>query len=289
MTYEVLGPGALNYAPCRYGNSRILFRGPQRRLDAPYVAFVGGTETYGKFIKTPFPALVESDLGINCINFGIPSAGVDVFLNDNMLLEVANGAQAVVLQVVGAHNLSNRFYSVHPRRNDRFLNASPLLSSIYPEVDFSEFHFTRHMLNILFQISDARFAVVRDELQSAWSARMKLLLRRMRGKVLLVWFADHAPLEDREMPLDPSECAEPLFITRRMLDDIRPNVWGHVEVAASESALAAGTKGMVFNELETMAAHKMMGPQAHGELAMRLGQCLHELVRQGDGAAYGPE
>ncbi len=55
-----------------------------------------------------------------------------------------------VIQVMGAHNMSNRFYAVHPRRNDRFLRASlGCCKTIYPEVDFTEFNFTRHMLTAL--------------------------------------------------------------------------------------------------------------------------------------------
>jgi hypothetical protein len=274
MTYDVLGAGALNYAPCRYGASRILFRGPQRRLDAPYVAFIGGTETYGKFIKAPFPALVESDLGVNCINFGVANAGVDVFLNDASLLGLANGARATVLQVVGAHNLSNRFYSVHPRRNDRFVSASPLLMSIYPEVDFSEFHFTRHMLNVLYTVSAERFSIVRTEVQLAWTARMKLLLRRMEGRVLLFWFADHAPDQKDDALQDPAQCSDPLFVTRPMLEEVAAQASGLVQVTASEKALSGGTEGMVFSEMEAMAARCLMGPRAHGEAAVHLGQAL---------------
>ncbi|MFT6075960.1 MAG: hypothetical protein ACJAZ1_002892 [Yoonia sp.] len=37
----------------------MLFRGPRKRLDQPYLAFVGGTETYGKYIEEPYLALVE--------------------------------------------------------------------------------------------------------------------------------------------------------------------------------------------------------------------------------------
>ena len=70
MTFPVAAHGALDYFPCRYGRSRVLFRGPKRPLDGPYVAFLGGTETYGRFIETPFPALVEPALGQACINFG---------------------------------------------------------------------------------------------------------------------------------------------------------------------------------------------------------------------------
>lgn len=279
MTYDVLGAGALNYAPCRYGNSRILFRGPQRRLDAPYLAFIGGTETYGKFIKAPFPALVESKIGVNCINFGVANAGVDAFLNEGVLLDAAQGSQVNVLQVVGTQNLSNRYYTVHPRRNDRFVNASTLLTSIYPEVDFSEFHFTRHMLNTLYRTSPERFSVVRGELQEAWMARMRLLLRRMGGNTLLVWFADHAPSDAAaEEKLNPEACSDPLFVTRKMIDDLRGHLSGYIEVTASTDALQAGTKGMVFSEMETPAARKMMGPTAHGEAASQIGAFLEDYL-----------
>lgn len=278
MTYDALGAKALNYAPCRYGSSRILFRGPQRRLDAPYVAFVGGTETYGKFIKAPFPALVESDLGVNCVNFGVANAGIDVFLNDSLILEAANNARATVLQVVGAQNLSNRFYSVHPRRNDRFLTASPLLKAVYPEVDFSEFHFTRHMLNSLYEVSADRFSVVREETQQAWLARMRLLLRRMKGEVVLLWFADRPPGDEVDEAFRPSDCSTPLFITRKMVDDLRAHVSEYVEVTASTEAVSAGTEGMVFSEMEIMAARQLLGPKAHGEAAFALRDALHQRV-----------
>ncbi len=278
MTYDALGAGALNYAPCRYGNSRVLFRGPERRLDVPYVAFVGGTETYGKFIKAPFPALVESDLGVNCVNFGIANAGVDVFLNDSTLLDAANGAEATVLQIVGAHNLSNRLYSVHPRRNDRFLSASPVLKAIYPDVDFSEFHFTRHMLNALYQSSEDRFSVVTAEVRAAWSSRMKLLLRQLKENVILLWFSDHLPVANDNAVAAPDVESDPIFITRAMVEDLRDHAACYVEVCASEAALAAGTQGMVFSEMETVAAGHMLGPKAHGEAAVALGEMLHQIV-----------
>ena len=278
MAYDVRRAGALNYMPCRYGNSRVLFRGPQRRLDAPYISFIGGTETYGKFINAPFPALVESALGINCINFGIANAGVDVILNESFLLEAANGSRATVLQVIGAHNLSNRLYSVHPRRNDRFLQASPLLCSIYPEVDFSEFHFTKHMLSFLNETSPQRFEVVRNEVQEAWTARMKLIIRRIYRPVVLVWFADRLPSDETGMEMSQQRFADPLFVTRSMMHAVNEHTAGYVEVAASATALAAGTQGMCHDSLDETAARSLMGPKAHGEVAVHLGKALHAVI-----------
>ncbi len=278
MTYDAMSAGALDYAPCRYGNSRLLFRGPRRRLDAPYVAFLGGTETYGKFIKAPFPALVESDLGLNCVNFGIPNAGIDAFVNDPTVMDAAQRARVAVLQVIGAQNLSNRFYTVHPRRNDRFLTASPLLRVIYPEVDFAEFHFNRHMLSHLHKVSSERFSIVRAELQKAWSARMDLLTRQIGSRVLLVWFADHAPLRDEPVGPDPARSGDPLFVTREMLDSLAGDQVTLAQVVATPEAISAGTSGMVFSEMEAMAAKKMLGPRAHGELARHIGPLLHDMV-----------
>ncbi|WP_187429097.1 hypothetical protein ROLI_004990 [Roseobacter fucihabitans] len=278
MTYDVLGAGALDYAPCRYGNSKLLFRGPERRIDVPYVAFLGGTETYGKFIKCPYPALVESDLGVNCINFGISNAGIDVMLCDQMLGDAANGAEVTVIQVIGAQNLSNRFYTVHPRRNDRFVSASTLLMSIYPEVDFAEFHFTKHMLSCLLEVSTDRFSAVKAELQMAWSARMKLLMNRISGQKVLLWFSDHPPLEEGPVGVNPSMEKAPLFVTRKMLKDLNSIADGYVEVVATPQALAAGVDGMVFSQMEAMAAAEMLGPKAHGEVALKLGKVLHSMI-----------
>ncbi|MFK7879345.1 DUF6473 family protein [Roseobacter sp.] len=278
MTYDVLGAGALDYAPCRYGNSKLIFRGPERRMDVPYVAFLGGTATYGKFIKCPYPALVESDLGVNCINFGISNAGVDVLLNDLMLAEASNRSEVTVLQIIGAQNLSNRFYTVHPRRNDRFVAASPLLSTIYPEVDFAEFHFTKHMLSCLFQVSKERFSAVRGELQMAWVARMKLLLKRIKGRKVLIWISDHAPLSEEAFVLDPAKAKTPLFVTQEMLDTLMPLANRFVEVVVTPEAIAAGTEGMVFSQMEAMAASEVLGPKAHGEVALKLGKTLHDLL-----------
>lgn len=278
MTYDVLGAGALDYAPCSYGNSRLLFRGPKRRLDAPYVAFLGGTKTYGKFIKAPFPALVESDIGVNCVNFGLSNAGVDVFLNDVAVLDAAAGAKAVVFQIVGAQNLSNRFYKVHPRRNDRFLTASPMLKAVYPEVDFSDFHFTKHMLNHLHAVSSERFTVVFAELQKAWVARMTLIVQRLNRKPLLFWFAEQKPQDTAEAEENPLLPRHPLFVTRQMIEDLLPLTSGLIEVVATPEAMSAGTEGMVFSEMEAMAAREMFGPKAHGEAARKLGPALHGLV-----------
>src|SRR6056297_2682323 len=144
MAYQRMGRRPPDYLPVRYAGSRLVFRGPRRSLAGAYVACLGGTETCGSFVDRPWPALLEQDLGTPCVNLGLPNAGPDVLAGDPGLLRMARRARAVVVQLPCAMNLSNPFYRVHPRRNDRFVAAETPLRDLFPEVDFTEFHFTRH-------------------------------------------------------------------------------------------------------------------------------------------------
>lgn len=275
MTYTALGPGALDYLPCRYGTSKLLFRGPKRKLDDPYVAFLGGAETYGRFITRPFPTLVEEETGMTCANFGFPNAGLDVYSCDPFVPEAAAAAKITVIQAMGAHNMTNRYYSVHPRRNDRFVAPSDLLKSIFRNIDFSEFHFNKHMLTALKWASPAQFEVMLAELQAAWVARMRLLMGQMRGKIILLWFADHAP-SDESLPC-LSLGADPLFISREMIDQVAPLATRVIQVVPSASAKKEGTSGMQFAPLEAHIAAQLPGARAHHEVATALIQVIRQM------------
>lgn len=263
MIFEGLGPKGLDYRPCRYGTSKLTFRGPKREFDDPYICFLGGIETYGKFITCPFPEQVQIVSGMTCVNFGLPNAGIDAFSHDPMFGEVMTGAKANVIQILGAGNMTNRYYTVHPRRNDRFISATAMLRNIYPEVDFAEFHFTKHMLSRLLAISPERFDLIRSELQDAWLARMQLLLGQVRGQTILLWFAQDAPIEQDLPTAEIGLGRDPLFITRAMVEKITKNAEAYVEVVTSKTANKVGTNGMVFNQLERLAAAEMLSPEAH--------------------------
>lgn len=273
MSYEALSPGGLDYLPCRYGNSRVLFRGPRRTLSDPFIAFFGGTTTYGKFIQTPFPDELEADLGITCANFGSLNGGVDVFATDPFLREVTTKAAVTVIQITSPRNMSNRFYRVHPRRNDRFVDASALLRAIYRDVDFAEFNFTNHMLQRLITVSPERFGPVVDELRAAWVARMRLVLSQIPGKSVLLWASDQTPDEAHSDP-----ASDLAFVSRVMLDEVKPLATHYVEVIASDEAKAAGTDGMVLSAMDVPAASRMLGPIMHKEIAAALGPVLKKMI-----------
>lgn len=271
MKHSQIGPPA-RVPLCRYAPSRLSFRGPKRRLDQDYIAFLGGAETFGRFIDKPFPTLLEDALGLMSINLGCLNAGVDVFHKDSTVLQICRGAQAVVMEVVGAQNISNRFYTVHPRRNDRFLAASPALQALYDEVDFSEFSFTRHMLSTLARIDSARFESVIEEVQTAWSRRMVSIAQEIERPFVLFWFA-------KTPPADTTPDREPLFITEAMLEELQQKAGVElVSFCPSEKTIEQGHDEMIFGEIEETIAAEMLGSAAHRQASAHLVRSLRRLL-----------
>jgi hypothetical protein len=278
MKHEQIDGAGLSYAPCRYGMSRIFFRGPRRKLDSPYIAFLGGTETYGKFIDRPLPALIEKEIRQTCVNFGCVNGGVDAFVNDPTIMAACHDAEVTVIQIMGANYLSNRFYSVHPRRNDRFLRASTVLEAIYNDVDFSDFTFTRHMLSSLYAKSPERFDIVVQELREAWVARMKNMLGQIGPRVVLLWFSKEEMSDEPWQKRAHGLQADPLFITDSMIEALRPQILDVVVSNPSEMALAQGTKGMFYSTLQSKAAGEMLGVACHNEASAKLLPVLQEIL-----------
>lgn len=260
MSFE--GKGRLGAAveTCRYAQSKLAFRGPKRNLVTEYVAFLGGTETYGKFVDRPFAQEIEEATGVTCVNLGLANAGIDVLLGDPGLTRIAAGAAMAVVQVPCAANLSNRYYKVHPRRNDRFVKAEPPLQEMFAEVDFTEFSFTRHMLMHLRQTSPERFADVRRALASAWVQGMRRLIAEIRAPVVLLWFSDRPP----EQNADAVEARfEPVLVDREMLDAVGRDLTALVEV-------------------ETGAASRWEAEEAHApDLQLHDSAILRDLPDQG--------
>ncbi|MHA1128397.1 MAG: DUF6473 family protein, partial [Alphaproteobacteria bacterium] len=170
----------------RFGRSKQVFRGPKPSLAKPYFSFIGGSEPFGKFVMEPFPSIVEGKVGRTCVNFGSPGAGPGFFLKDPVLLEACSNSLACVVQVMSAAPLSNRMYSVFPRRNMRLRGVSDTLKSLYPQLDFSGFRYVSSMLRKLQEVDAEAYQVVLTEQRSAWLARMLELLEGIEAPKLLL-------------------------------------------------------------------------------------------------------
>lgn len=254
----------LDYFPCHYGNSKLLFRGPQRRLRGPYTACLGSSETFGRFIEKPYPDLLEDATGRPCVNLGCREAGVEAFLASPGLVDIAAKARVTVIEVMGAIYMSNRFYTVDPRRNHRFIRASRRLKALYPEVDFRGFDRVDDMLRELACTCIDRLQTLRREIQTAWVARMRTLVGQLGNRVILLWLADHAPYSPQK---GGTICRSPVFVDRAMLDAVCREGAELVEVVATGEDIAAGLAGMIHGPLEEDSALRQLGPLVHRRAA----------------------
>ncbi|CTQ50075.1 DUF6473 family protein [Jannaschia donghaensis] len=271
MSYEGQTDG-LDYYPCYYGGSRIPFRGPAVPLDGAYTVVIGGCEVYGRYVEDPFTDQLAELTGRRVVNLGVRNAGLDVFSFDDRLLRVLSRAEVAIVQLTGAHNISNRFYTVHPRRNDRFLEAARPLTNLYRDIDFSDFSFTRHMLVTLRRRCPERFARVQVELAEAWHARMKLLLSRISGTRVLLH------IENRN---DYGLGSEPAFVSVEMIESLEGAFDKIVQCDVSSNLGDSRLDDMVFPGTERDAALRMMSTDAHEQVAAALART----VRRSNGMA----
>lgn len=212
---------------------------------------------------------------MTCANFAALNAGVEMYLKDPSILLASAEARVTVIAVMGAHNLSNRFYQVHPRRNDRFVRPSKMLQTLYRSIDCSDIHFTRHLLATLLADDPVKFGIVVEEMKAAWVARMKSLLEAVEGRTILLWAATHAPGE-RDLDCAEGLGNDPLFIDQSMMDELSPLATEVVECICPEDS-TKGTRGMLFTENDAAAAAQLPGPDFHAEIAQKLAPVLQRL------------
>jgi hypothetical protein len=281
MMHLDAGAGALDYFPCRYGASKALFRGPQRDLTGPYVAVLGGSASFGKYVARPYPELLEQALQLPVANLAAQNAGPDLYLTDPAALKIAAGAAVAIVQITGAEALTNPLYTVHARRNDRFLAATPALRALYPEVEFTEIHFTRHLLTVLHRANPLRFARVQQVLQDAWLQRMQSLLACLPARRVLVWMSDTAP---PATAVEPAPGFGPWLVDRTMLAALAGPATPLVEIVASPASVTEGAAGMTFPPTEALQARALPGPAVHAEVAERLAPEVARLMAKAKGA-----
>lgn len=221
-----------DYKVYRFGRSRQLFRGPQPNLRGSYLSFIGASHTFGRYADRPFASVLEEKLGTTALNLGTEGAGPGFFLGDPEVLRVASDAEVCVVEAMSAMALSNRMFTVRPRRNIRLHAVSDLLRGIFPDVEFERFSFVRPMLAALREQDETRYRLVLNEMRNAWIGRMQSLINAIETKTILLWFAQRAPEDVSDHPDDPDMQSYPEFVDRAMLESVAQVADGYVEVTS---------------------------------------------------------
>ncbi len=264
MSYHQTGPDGAADAACQYGASGLWFRGPARSTDKPFIACVGADETFGRFVPDPYASLLERRLGRRCINLGSLFTGAEALSQDESLREIVNKAELCVLQPPCVLGQSNRYYRVHPRRNDRFLGPTPNLVALYPEVDFTEVHFVRHLVTLLQSYSDARFELVAQELREAWLEAMKGFATGVDAPVILLLLQTSDPAADHS---GTDIARDPVPVTEAMFKRLGQVCAGSLSLTVRPSADSDHLEDVLFGTLQQPIAEHVLGPATHRQVA----------------------
>lgn len=259
MSFERWGQSSLDLAPVSYGSGRVFFRGPKPH-GTGYYAFLGGSDTEARFAPAPFPTLVGTALNAEVMNLGVRGAGPDVFLN---LPEVAGAmakARAVIIDLPLVSNLTNRFYRVHPLRNDRVLTGSDALRALVPDTDLVEVCFTQHMLQAIDKSSPVAARAVHAALRAKWQDQMRRLVASIRVPCVLVHHGTG------RVPVTPP-----------MIEGLRGQVAAVVEAPVTDEARAEGAKFLVAGAAAPPGLAQALSARAHGDLAQALIPVLQAL------------
>lgn len=267
MIMNVKKHRAINYQEYRFGRSQQRFRGPKPDLSKPYIAVIGGSEVYGRFVPNTFTHQLSHRLKMPVVNWGTPGAGPTFFLKDPTVLEACSNAKICVVSAMGAVPTSNRLYSVYKRRNSRVRSVSENLSDLYPGVDHTDYRFAHNMLRAFHKECGQRFRIVEREIQAAWIARMRELLDDIDSVKVLLWMSGRSPDDDAGPSADENFVKFPSFVTREMFETVAEFADAVVEYVASYTIAEDKEDGRIFDDPIKRPAINWPGPTMHSQTA----------------------
>jgi LPS sulfotransferase NodH len=158
------------------------FRGPPVNTSAPYLAFIGASQTFGRFVPRPFPCILGTRLGIPVLNLAVGGAGPRHYLAHNYL-ELINGAEAVVIQVMSGRAASNSLFDNS--------ESGGIIGHVRGEpfaVRADEFYSRFEQ-----SYSRPRFEEIINETRNDYMSSFIQLLRKIVVPKILFWFSRRHP------------------------------------------------------------------------------------------------
>jgi len=186
------------------------FRGP-RPNSSEYIACVGASQTFGRFVQTPFPQLLAEALGIETMNLGRGGTSPSFHRSDPKLLEYINRARLVIVQVLSGRSQSNSLFQIE-NHSDHGINLADGQKA-------SADQFYSWLLAQDMELAHKVVTETRDNYVSA----MAQLLEAISPPKILLWFSARSPEyeESWKLPTWRLWGEFPQFVNREMVDRLR--------------------------------------------------------------------
>lgn len=180
----------------------LSFRGPSTDLEpGGYVSCLGAAQTLGCFCETPFPKLLEQQLGLPMLNLGYGGTGPRFFNRQSGLLEVVNRGRLAIVQVMSGRSEDNSLYEsrglerLTRRRDGRQFAADEAWRSVL-ELNYAwkRLPVGRGLARRACRYFGSRNALrLAAETRSNYTASLLGLLDRITVPTVLLWFSKRPP------------------------------------------------------------------------------------------------
>jgi hypothetical protein len=189
-----------------YGEHQIpgccyAFRGRGTPLEPgePYAACIGSATTFGRFLKSPYPAQLEAYTGIPFLNLGIGGGRPESYLIEATLLESLRNASLVVMEVMSARGYASPIYQpANPMSNlgyfkdffqlERISGARTEVEKLLKKAHAKEKSFVERIYeSVVLHMTSAQKALVREAVLNAYFRDWTYLMEAI-GKPIIVLF-----------------------------------------------------------------------------------------------------
>ncbi|HEY5049171.1 MAG TPA: DUF6473 family protein [Rhizomicrobium sp.] len=231
---EIVDYGFVEITGCSFA-----VRGPteprQGRLN---VACLGSAATFGRYVRSPFPALLAEDFGANVMNLGFGGARFETYLKEPATLALCRQCDLVILELMSARSYTSDIF-----RSENHLTGKGSVGPKYAKLIAEAEPDSRLLGGKVFVDQAHEWAVkhaawddlvaVREQLLRAYRDDAIRLIEAIGRPVLLLWLSQRS----MDVPSRPGsrvswDCGFPHFVDRQTVDAIREHAAGLVEIVS---------------------------------------------------------
>ena len=158
---------------------KLHLRGPRLDLQLPFFSALGAAQTFGRFTKSPFSALLSGACQAGCLNLGISGAGPSFFLQRPEIVDVVNKGLFAIVQIMSGRSVGNSLVTLGDNQGMLITKYGKSAAPRFAEHVYAEF---------LSTLSPIQLDQIRAENRAALASETIELLKRITvPKVLLYW------------------------------------------------------------------------------------------------------
>jgi hypothetical protein len=221
-------------------------RGPQvRDLGQRHGVILGAAQSFGTLVIDPYAHRLTRATGLPLRNFAVGGSAPGLFLNNPVAIDAANRARFCIVQVMSARSASNAYFETRDGKNMMRPRGSDL-PFVPGDTAFRAMFRQEPPLVAQLVVADLRNNWIRETIR---------LLRAIKVPKILLWFSKRGPdLPETFVTYEQAAGVYPQFVTRAMLDEVRPFAEHYVEVISSR-----GMPQPLVNRFTGAAATVLLG------------------------------